>query len=265
MDENITEQKGDAPLGTAERVEVTKLDAPLETAERVEVPIKGVQKQSLADYPDKVCAIAFLPGCTFKCPYCHNPELITSPEKLPTMKEDEFIQFIKGRGKWLDGVCISGGEPMIHQGLPGFIKKINDAGFLVKLDTNGSNPRMLRDVLSSGNVDYVAMDIKSSLPRYAEATNSPVDLRKIEESVQIIRASGINYEFRTTVLPKLVSREDIIKIGEWLKGSKRFAIQQFRSNKTLDPSYANEPQYSDDELIELKKLASPYFEEVLVR
>jgi pyruvate formate lyase activating enzyme len=178
------------------------------------VSIKGIQKASLLDYPGKVCAVVFLPKCTFRCPYCQNPELINEPDKCPDIPESELFGMLKARGKWLDAVCVTGGEPCLHQGLPGFMKRVKEEGFLAKLDTNGSNPRMLRQLLEEKLLDYIAMDIKAPIDRYAEVACSPVDLRKIEESIGMIRQSGIDYEFRTTVLPRLIKDQDKAKIGE---------------------------------------------------
>ena len=227
--------------------------------------IKGLQKTSLVDYPGKVCAVVFLPDCTFRCPYCQNPELINDADKLPQVAEQELFDLLRARGKWLDAVCITGGEPTIHAGLPEFVRKIKNAGFLVKLDTNGSNPRMLKQLLDEKLVDYVAMDIKAPIEKYAEVANVPVDLRKIEESVGVIRSSGVDYEFRTTVLPRLLSEADMMKIGQWLKGSRKYAIQQFRSVKTLDASYARERPYSAQDLRNLAEKLKQFFGEVEVR
>jgi pyruvate formate lyase activating enzyme len=241
------------------------------------VEIKGMEKASLVDYPGKVCAVVFLANCNFRCPYCQNPDLINQPDRLPSVDEQELFGLLKARGKWLDAVCITGGEPTMHAGLPGFAKRIkgltqakpasghSDAGFLVKLDTNGSNPQMLKQLLDENLLDYVAMDIKGPLDRYAEAAGVPVDLRKIEESIGLIKNSDIDYEFRATVLPRLVSEQDLLKVGKWLAGSKRFAIQQFRPLNTLNPAYKDEKQYSPEELERFKKLLLPYFQEVEIR
>ena len=153
----------------------------------------------------------------------------------------------------------------MHRGLPEFIRKIKQAGFLVKLDTNGSSPRMLKQLIDNGLLDYISMDIKAPLERYAEVANAPVDLKDIEQSIDLIRNSGIEYEFRTTILPRLVSESDLIKIGKWLKGSRRYAIQQFRPLNTLDPSYRKESPYNKEDLQRFKKLLEPYFDEVEVR
>jgi pyruvate formate lyase activating enzyme len=229
------------------------------------IEIKGIEKASLLDYPGKVCAVVFLADCNFRCPYCQNPDLINRPAELPNMPEHELFKLLKMRGKWLDAVCISGGEPCLHKGLPAFAKRIKDAGFLVKLDTNGSNPNMVKQMLDGKLLDYIAMDIKGPLDRYAEIAGAPVDIRKLEQSIELIRNSGIGYEFRTTVLPKLLDEQDLVKIGKWLKGSKLFAIQQFRPMNTLDPKYKQESSYSEEELERFKKLLETYFVQVELR
>ena len=241
------------------------------------IQIKGIEKASLLDYPGKVCAVVFLADCNFRCPYCQNPDLINRPDELPNVSEQELFDLLKVRGKWLDAVCISGGEPCLHRGLPAFAKRIKELtqaqpasgfpekGFKVKLDTNGSNPHMVKQMLDEKLVDYIAMDIKGPLDKYAEIAGVAVDIRKLEMSIDIIRNSGIDYEFRTTVLPKLLDEQDMIKIGKWLKGSRLFAIQQFRPMNTLDPEYKQESSYSEEELERFKKLLETYFVKVELR
>src|SRR3989338_2765465 len=135
------------------------------------LPIKGLQKTSLIDYPGKVVCTIFLAGCNFRCPYCQNPDLIENPDKLPDIKEEEIIGYLKKRRKWLDGICISGGEPTIHNGLVDFIKKIKEENFLVKLDTNGVNPNMIKELLNNELIDFISMDIKRSLDKYEKVAN----------------------------------------------------------------------------------------------
>lgn len=229
------------------------------------VEIKGMEKASLLDYPGKVCAVVFLADCNFRCPFCQNPDLINRPDQLPNMPEQELFRLLKARGKWLDAVCISGGEPCLHKGLPAFAKRVKEKGFLVKLDTNGSNPRMIKHMLDGKLVDYIAMDIKGPLDKYAEIAGVPVDFRKLEQSIELIRNSGIDHEFRTTVLPKLLNEQDMIKIGKWLKGSRLYAIQQFRPTNTLDPEFKQESSYSREELESFKKLLETYFVQVELR
>jgi len=218
----------------------------------------------MVDYPGKVACTVFLPNCDFRCPFCQNPSLINDVDSLPDMPESEFFSFLKSRKKWLDGVCITGGEPCLSPGLLEFVKKIKKLGFLVKLDTNGSLPGVLKSLI--GFVDFVAMDIKASPERYSEAAGVRVNITKIQESINLIRSSGICYEFRTTVIPRLHSHDDMLMIGEWLDGSEAFVIQQFRSDfDLLDPSWKKEKSYPKKELKEFAKMLEPYFKKVILR
>jgi pyruvate formate lyase activating enzyme len=229
------------------------------------VPIKGIEKLSVIDYPGKMCSIVFLAGCNFRCPYCQNPDLIKRPGKLPDIPEEEVVDFLKERRKWLDGICITGGEPCLHNGLPEFIKKVREEGFLVKLDTNGSNPEMIEGLVREGLLDYIAMDIKAPLESYGDVARVEIDKEKIQKSVEIIMNSGVEYEFRITVVPRLLREGDMDKIGEWLKGAKRFFIQKFRPDITLDRDFKKESTFSDKELEGLAGIARRYFKHVGVR
>ncbi len=228
------------------------------------VLIKGYEKMSLVDYPGVVAATVFLGGCDFKCGFCHNPDLINNLSNLPDIKEDEFFNFLVSRKGWIDGVCVTGGEPCLTKDLPEFIKKIKALGFKVKLDTNGSMPRVLESVVKL--VDYIAMDIKASPERYSEASGVKVNMTNIQESINIIRSSGTPYEFRTTIMPKLHSRDDLLKIGEWLEGSKKYYLQQFRPDfGVLDKSYEKETSYNKEQIEEFNEMLKPYFEKTEVR
>lgn len=224
--------------------------------------IGGLQKVSLQDYPGKVSAIIFVRGCNFNCPYCHNPELIDPERFSPIILEEEVFAFLKKRHKVLDGVVITGGEPTIYNNLPEFLKRIKQLKLLVKLDTNGANPVMLKRLLKEKLIDYLAMDIKHNLKRYHLIT--PVDLRKIKESIKIIMHSGLPYEFRTTVLPKYFKKEDFSKIGQMIKGAKQYFIQQFRPQKTLRLR-EDEPTFTKAELAKFKKIIDNYVEKCEIR
>ncbi|MFA5406345.1 MAG: anaerobic ribonucleoside-triphosphate reductase activating protein [Candidatus Nanoarchaeia archaeon] len=229
------------------------------------ISIVGLQKTTVIDYPGKVACTVFLPNCDFRCPFCHNPSLINSVSSLPVISEDEFFSFVDSRKGWLEGVCITGGEPLLSSGLYEFIKMIKAKGLLVKLDTNGSLPKLLKRLIDAKLLDYLAMDIKASPERYSEAAGVRVNLTDIQESINLIRSSGVPYEFRTTVLPRLHSRDDFIKIGEWLDGSDLYSLQQFRNGEVLDPSYKDERAYSEADLKEFAKLLKPYFKKVVLR
>ncbi len=228
--------------------------------------IKGLQKTTLIDYPDKVACIVFLPHCNFNCGYCFNRQLVKEPEKLPTISEEEFFDFLEKRKKWLDAVVVSGGEPTLQKELPEFIRKIKQKGFLVKLDTNGSNPEMLEQLLKEKLLDFVAMDIKTSLANYEKATNCKIDLEKIRKSAELIMRLAPDYEFRSTILPRYFSKEDARKIGEWLDGANKIALQQFRAEADLiDAEFKKEKKYSEKEIKEIATILEKFFKKVEVR
>jgi len=235
--------------------------------------IGGLQKLSLIDYPGKIAATVFLIGCNFRCPYCHNPELV-DPKQIknhPQLKESDFFKFLDERINLLDGVCITGGEPTIQPGLPKFIENMKKRGFSVKLDTNGSNPEMLGSLIKNNLVDFIAMDIKTSILKYnkVKAKNK---ISQVQKSINIIRDSNTDYEFRTTVVPGIVDEKDIKEMGEWLKGAKKFVLQQFRpassttsSDRFLNPSFENIKPYSLQELQKMIKIIEPYVDVIELR
>ena len=229
----------------------------------MKLEIKGLQKTSLIDYSPYTSCVVFLAGCDFRCPFCQNPDLVLNPEKLDTIKKEDFFEFLKKRKKWLDGACITGGEPTLYKELPEFIKQIKDLGYKLKLDTNGNNPDMLKELVKLA--DYVAMDIKSSLEKYDESAGVKVDIEKIKKSVEIIKNSGIDWEFRMTVVPALHSQEDFEKIGKWLKGAKRFFLQQFSNKICLDKSFEKITPFSKEDLEEFKVILSKYISKVEAR
>jgi len=228
--------------------------------------IGGLQKLTLIDYPGKVAATVFLIGCNFKCPYCHNPELV-SPELVegqPQIKESDFFKFLDERKGFLDGVCITGGEPTIHSDLPKFIQNIKKRGFSVKLDTNGSNSEMLEDLIKDDLVDFIAMDIKTSILKYSKV-KAKNKISQVQKSINIIKNSGKDYEFRTTVVPEIVNEKDIKEIGKWLKGAKKIVLQQFHQKKTLNSSFKNIEPYSLQDLKKMVKILEPHVEVVELR
>lgn len=227
--------------------------------------IKGYLPSSLLDYSGKIVSVVFLSGCNFHCPYCFNVEIVNNSKKLKRIEPEEIFNHLESRKKWLDGVCITGGEPTLHKGLFEFISKIKQMGFLVKLDTNGTNPEILKRLVDEKLVDYIAMDIKAPLKKYGEAVGREVDLEKIQESVDLIRNSGVEYEFRTTVVPKFFDEKDALAIGDWLKGSKKYFLQQFRAEKTLDKEFQKEMPYSHERLHEFAEILKPFFDKVEVR
>jgi len=203
--------------------------------------VAGFRPTTLSDYPDRVAAIVFTPGCTFRCPFCHNPELVL-PDRvasLSLLREDDIVQELCERRTFLDGVVITGGEPSLQPGLPRFAEQVKELGLRVKLDTNGSRPDVLARLLRDGLVDYVAMDVKAPPGAYARLAGVPCDLAAIEQTIDWIRRRAPEYEFRTTVAPTL-ARGDILRIAEWLHGARRYVLQPFRATPEkglVDPSW----------------------------
>ena len=224
--------------------------------------IGGVQKTSLLDYPDKISAIVFTYGCNFRCGYCHNPELIVMKNE-PAWTIAGFFEFLNTRKGKLDGVVVTGGEPCLQKGLIDFIKQIKYMGFLVKLDTNGTFPSVLKEVLPF--VDYIAMDIKAPLYKYKTITKVNIDTEKIKESINIIMNSGIDYEFRTTVVKSQLNMEDFEAIGELIKGAEKYYLQKFVPSKILDPNLISEKTYSDNEFCEIIKILSNDIKSIMLR
>ena len=219
----------------------------------------------MIDYPDKVACIVFTQGCNFRCPYCHNPELVKPEMFGESLNEEEFFDFLKERTGKLDAVSITGGEPTLQYDLIEFIKKIRDLGFLIKLDTNGTNPEMLKEIIDQKLVNYLAMDIKAPFSKYEEITRMPVNIEKIKQSVEMIKNSGLNYEFRTTLVKKLLSSEDIEQIGRDIAGAKQYFLQKFVSTKTVDEKVLNEETYSEEELENLIERLKPFVAKCLSR
>ena len=228
--------------------------------------IAGLKKTSLLDYPEKISAIVFTKGCNFKCGYCHNPQLLENNSKNDSISIESFFEFLNTRKGKLDGVVITGGEPTLQKDLKLFIEKIKSLGFLVKLDTNGSNPNIVEDLIKNNLVDYIAMDIKAPLNKYSSIINKDIDTDKIEKSIEIIMQSGIDYEFRTTVLKSQISREDFNEIGKLIKGAKKYYLQKFEvKTDILDSSLINEKTYTNEEFYEIISLLRNYIENVNLR
>jgi len=229
--------------------------------------IGGLQKLTLIDYPGRLAATVFLIGCDFRCPWCYSSELIL-PKKIkkqPKISQKELFKFLKERKKLLDGLVLCGGEPTINKKLPNFIKKIKKLGYLVKLDTNGSNPKMLKKLIKGKLIDYVAMDIKLPKERYPEIFGKRVKIEDIEESIKILKEGKSDYEFRTTIVPTIHTKEDILKIARWISPAKKYFLQNFRPEKTVDPSFEKIKPYPQEYLLEIQKAISPFFEICQVR
>ena len=188
----------------------------------------GFQKLTLLDYPEKTACTLFTAGCNFRCPFCHNAGLVTHIDNTNFFTEEYVLDYLKKRQGILDGVCITGGEPLMHKDLPDFIKKVKSLGYLVKLDTNGSYPERLEELINSGLIDYVAMDIKNSKEKYATTADCSTELlAKVEKSVALLKQKKIDFEFRTTVVKEYHEPDDIKKIAEWIRGADKYFLQNF--------------------------------------
>ncbi|MBS4539116.1 anaerobic ribonucleoside-triphosphate reductase activating protein [Clostridium sp. D2Q-11] len=190
-----------------------------------------IEKSSFIDYPGKISTILFIKGCNFRCPYCHNSHIINN-NKNP-LDQGLIMSFLNKRKKFIDAVTITGGEPTLYNELYALIKEIKKQGFSIKLDTNGTNPKIIEKLLDNNLVDYIAMDIKTSFKRYGDVTNALVDINKIKESIRIIKNSDIDYEFRTTICKELIDKNDVLEIADYLRGSKRYILQNFRDRDTV--------------------------------
>jgi pyruvate formate lyase activating enzyme len=230
------------------------------------LPIKGLQKITLIDYPGKVAATIFLGGCNFRCSYCHNPQLVLSDSNLPDLSSEAILSFLKERQGFLDGICVTGGEPLLYPELKVFLAEVKALGFLVKVDTNGSFPKRLQELVEERLVDYVAMDIKAPKEKYKEVARTEIDLEKINESASYLLASDISYEFRTTVFSGL-TLEDFISIGKWLEGAQRYYLQVGRTDvPLLDQGFAAEYRPPSKEYLEqVVNYLRPFFREVGIR
>jgi len=225
----------------------------------------GYQKLTLIDYPGKLAATVFTVGCNFHCPFCHNPELVDLKLIHNEESEKEFLQFLKKRKGKLEGVCITGGEPLIQPDIIPFIKKIKKLGFSVKLDTNGTRPDVLKKIIDAKLVDYIAMDIKNQLKFYNKTTGTKVDKDRIKLSVQLIMNSRIPYEFRTTAVPGLHSEKDFEEIAKWISGAPAYYLQEYREGKILDPKLKKKTKGKMLDLEKIKKNIEKNFGRVMIR
>lgn len=203
-------------------------------------PIAGLVKFDIIDYPDKLACVLFTQGCNFRCNFCHNPDLlkIKKNNQFKNVEYEKqhknFFDFLETRINKLDAVVITGGEPTIHATLPAFIQKIKNLGFLVKLDSQGTNPDMLEYLLNNNLIDYIAMDIKQTPAKYKNIVGRSLEMSDIQRSINLIQRKAPDYEFRTTVVPSIHTENDLLEIAQWIKGSKKYYLQRFRSEKVLD-------------------------------
>lgn len=228
------------------------------------VKINGFQKMTLLDFPGHVAATVFTGGCNLRCPFCHNAALVTEIDPDTLYNIDDVLSFLSSRVGLLDGVAITGGEPLLQFDIAGFIKKIKAMGYKVKLDTNGSYPDKLSEIIEEKLVDYIAVDIKNSKEKYSQTVGiENFDTDKIERTAELLKNGGIDYEFRTTVVKEFHTVEDIKKIGEWVGGAPRYFLQNFVDSGNLIGE--NMSAVSKETLIEMKKTAEPYFKSVEIR
>ena len=251
--------------------------------------IAGYEPLTLIDYPDHLATVVFTPGCALRCPYCHNPELISpqiptsrdagqasqnfvagqaasDPNYFTQNREREFFDFLKQRTGILDGVVITGGEPTLHSDLLDFIQKVKGMGFLVKLDTNGIFPDIVQKILETKLVDYWAMDIKHTPEKYPTASGiSTIPIERFAQSVKLLMASGVPYEFRTTVVPSIHEPEDFIAIGEWIRGAQNYYLQAFRPTKIADPALIARIGTQTLDLHAIRQSLLPYIDSVGIR
>ena len=228
--------------------------------------LKGLQKLTLLDYPGKMAATVFTGGCNLRCPFCHNASLVLGErvKEGEVISEAEFFEFLHKRRGILEGVCVSGGEPTLMPDLLPFLNNIKELGYLVKLDTNGTSPEIIREGVSAGLIDYIAMDIKSSREGYAEAVGiDGFDLSAVEESVSLLKSGIVDFEFRTTLVRELHSEREIIGIGEWLKGDERYFLQTFKdSGDVIGEGFS---AYDENRTKDLLNMLLPYLPNAKIR
>ena len=225
--------------------------------------INGLQKLTLLDYPQHTACTIFTAGCNFRCPFCHNAGLVTHINNADQIPEAEVLEFLKKRVGLLDGVCITGGEPLLQPDIDEFMAKIKALGYKIKLDTNGSKPEKLARLIEKSLIDYIAMDIKNSPARYSETVGLPVDLGDVEKSITTIKNSGLDYEFRTTVAKGLHKTQDIVALARWIFPAKKYFLQNFVDSGDLIGSGLS--AFSESELEEMKRGASEFVSNVQIR
>lgn len=227
--------------------------------------IGGLQKVSLIDYPGKVGAVVFTQGCNFHCPYCHNPELVTPALFQEPIPEEDILAFLKTRRGKLDAVTVTGGEPTLHEDLSSFLQQIKDLGFLVKVDTNGSFPAMIRILLEKELVDYFAMDLKGPLNKYEILIQAKIKTATIKETIALITDSGVPHEFRTTLVASLLTGKDIMKIAGLIPSAQKYVLQKFVPSKLLDNHYRKEVAFGEDKIKDIKYRLEKRLSSVMIR
>jgi len=220
----------------------------------------GIQKTSLIDFPNRIASVLFTPGCNLRCPFCHNWQIVVDP-KPPFLQEEAALKILESRKKFVDAVVVTGGEPTMHKEMPRFLKKLKAKGFSVKLDTNGFYPKVLEECLP--HVDYVALDVKTSLEKYPRL--GAKDVSPLLQTIEILKTGKVEYEFRTTVVPSFVDAEDLPKIAELAKGAKTFAFQQFIPEDTLDKTFQTVKPYPPEHITKFADTLKGYVGNVILR
>ena len=227
--------------------------------------IAGLQKMSMVDYPGYICATVFTQGCNFRCGFCHNSALMTIDPDFG-FSQKEFFEYINHRKSLIEGVCITGGEPTVWPDLPDFARQIKETGLKLKLDTNGSNPQMIHDLLQEELLDYIAMDVKTSLAKYYLFKVPENTEEVLAQSIQKIISSKIPYEFRTTCVPGIVTEEDMYLIAKTIKGAKKHCLQQFRPHENMiDEKFSQIKPYDQNKLNNFKSILEGFVESVIIR
>ena len=228
--------------------------------------IAGFNRTSLLDWDGCVTAVIYLPSCNFRCPFCHNRELVLTPEVYEDVPLEFVEDYISENREFLDGIVITGGEPTIHRDLPELVKRIKALGMKVKLDTNGTNPEMLKDLIYAGLLDYVAMDLKAPLDEsYDDLAGAKVDLSKVKRSIEIIMGSGIDYEFRTTMVPILLKPEDYERMAAYIGTARKMALQHFSPRNTIDPNLSVVKPLEDGKVRAIAERCKPYVRKLVIR
>lgn len=226
--------------------------------------ILGFQKTTLLDYPHKLASTIFLGGCNFRCPFCHNALLVTEQTQVPQLSEDNILNYLQKRVGILEGVCITGGEPTLSPGVVSLIKKIKSLGYSIKLDTNGTNPDLIAQLIQDRTIDYIAMDIKNAPDKYSLTAGANVCLPDIQKTIDLLLHGSLPYEFRTTVVRELHTREDFIRIGQWIHGASQYYLQNFiASDHLICPNQFT--SYEKAELNEFCELLRPQVSKVALR
>ena len=227
--------------------------------------IGGLQHLSLIDYPGKISAIVFTQGCNFRCSYCHNPELVDPLRYCENIAEKDVFSLLEKRRGKLDAVSITGGEPTLQPDLITFARRLKDMGYLIKIDTNGSRPDILEKMIEEGLLDYIAVDVKAPLEKYPMITHSDVPQANIKQSIEVVISSGINHEFRTTLVKALLNLDDVYKIVKLIHHAQLYVLQGFAPSKTLDSRFLKDPPFSLDDLEKIKQSIEKYLPCILIR